>query len=203
MEPCTGKFCCHPTEQWGWGVVNLPAGQRSEIYCKGDCQLVPEEENKGVGMAQRYYLLLFFILYSYSILHLFFIAQLKELTVIFHYDYTLYDYMWQINLNLNLNFVAHNVLECYNFFSAVFLRVNTNVFSKFHVNSCFGNTVYLVIKMLTCWILISPIVYCMLETFKAGSFWCLRDNDSHSDMQSHITKVNPQARQINLPYISV
>ncbi len=34
-----------------------------------------------------------------TILHLLFTAQMKELTYrhTFHYDYTLYDYMWQIN----------------------------------------------------------------------------------------------------------
>ena len=33
--------------RWTFQQDNNP-----ETYCKGDCQLVPEKENKGVGMAQ-------------------------------------------------------------------------------------------------------------------------------------------------------
>ncbi len=39
-------------------------------------------------------IIIYYLFYSYSILHLFLIAQLKEQTDnTFHYDYTLYDYM--------------------------------------------------------------------------------------------------------------
>lgn len=33
-------------------MQDLPGGQQSTTYCKGESQLVPQEENKGVAMAQ-------------------------------------------------------------------------------------------------------------------------------------------------------
>ncbi len=52
-----------PGNSWGESVtirqddedetwMDIPAGQWSKTYCKGDSELVPEEENKAVGMAQ-------------------------------------------------------------------------------------------------------------------------------------------------------
>ncbi len=91
-------LCCSQEEDTGYTRPALRgSGRASTLRPLGSWMTLPKTIFNYLFKVTTIVNIIYFILY-YSILHVF----------LLHYDYTLYDYMWHINLNSCCSYLANN-----------------------------------------------------------------------------------------------